>query len=163
MQKTEQQLRGIGGWLILFAISLVALPINLLSTYAKSERLFESPAFEAQVNSDQSWKALAFLETTAVGIAALFAIILIFLFFLKNPAFPAAYSLFAGLLIAKAVIHTCLIFSIPIIPKPSRNAILLRAIQTSLFWGAWWVYVLRSHRVRLTFTRRNSPPDSPLG
>ena len=164
MQKTEQQLRGIGGWLIPFAICLVVLPINLLSAYAKAVHVFEFPAFQAHVSADPSWKALSFLETTAVAIAALLSIILIFLFFLKNPAFPAAYSLFVGLLIAKAIIHTYLVFSIPVTTQAFRNGILLRAVQTSLFWGAWCAYMLRSRRVRLTFTRRiDPPPDSALG
>ena len=154
MPKTEEQLRGIGGWLILMALAIVSMPSTLLMAYEKAAHLFEMPVLRAHMAADLNWQALAFVETAGNGIAILPSVILIFLFFFKHRWFSMAFSFFAAYLVTVHLTQSYLVYAIPTISPTFRVSILLRSIYATVALTAWVTYVFRSRRVRLTFTRR---------
>jgi len=162
MPKTDQELRGLGGWLIWLAIILIGTPGNLSSHAEKAERVFHAPAMAALITPgtatyDPRWQTLVTIETSVTKWAVMPSLMLILLFFLKHRYFPMGFSLFACFMMALAIIRAYLVFSTPSTSDAYRNSVAGPTIVTLAFLAAWTTYLFRSRRVRLTFTRRVYP------
>jgi hypothetical protein len=165
MQKTDQELRGIGGWLILLAFVVIALPGNLLRHSEQAARLFRSPSAQPFLTSgspyfDAHWQALALIETAGFGCAFVPAVALIPLFFFKHRYFPTAFSMFGCYLAALAAAQLYCALIIPTMSLEFRGAVVTTSIASMAGVSIWIAYVFRSRRVRLTFTRSVYPSPS---
>jgi len=157
--KADQELRGLGGWLIVLAVFLMGVPWNLFSHAEKAGRVFATPEMKAITTPgtpsyDPRWQMLSTVETSATAVATVPAILLIVLFFLRHRSFAMAFSLFACYIISLGGVRVYLVFSTPSASEAYRNAVLQPSILSTAFLVVWITYVFRSRRVRLTFTRQ---------
>jgi hypothetical protein len=159
MPKTEQELRGLGGWLILLAIGLIAIPGGLLSHGQQMGQQFQQPGIEPFVTPgtaayDPRWQMLFTIETTAHGIAVIPALLIIILFFFKHRFFPVGFLMLAAYLMLLTFVRFFLVVSTSTIAQTYQSPIVLQSLFSLLVPGVWMAYILRSRRVRLTFIHR---------
>jgi hypothetical protein len=162
MAKTDQELQGLGGWLILLALVLLGMPGNFSAHVTNARRAFETPEARALMapgspTYDPRWQVLRTVETSATAVAIVPAIVLIVLFFVRHRSFAIAFSLLAIYIISLGFLRVFLVFSTPSSSEAYRNSVLQPSILSTAFLIAWIAYVFRSRRVRLTFTRRFYP------
>lgn len=118
----QNELEGIGGWLILVAIGLIFSPLIILgSTVSTNLPLLENPAAQAFLQSHPGIRALIAFE---VGSNVIFAVLLIalnYLFFTRRRSFPTYFIFYMilqlGLLSADTVLAHLLIPGAPISAK----------------------------------------------
>lgn len=159
------EIKGISGWLFLIAIGLVISPFRFyfttLSTYPD---FFENGSWYllTDPNSAKYVKGLSLLVYSEI-VFNLFLlssmIYLNFLFFSKKTTFPKAYIAIAliGLLYTPIDAFLASAFFPHIFPHPPLlEGETLRNFLTTLVSAAIWVpYMLKSHRVKNTFTEEH--------
>ena len=159
MPKTDQELQGLRGWLILLAIGLIGMPGNLISYTQKISEQFHQPGIAAFITAgtstyDPRWQMLFIVETSAHDLALIPAILLIFLFIFKHRSFPIVFSTFAGYLMVLTITKYYLIVSTPTLTRNYQSPILAQTSMSLIMFSIWIAYIFRSRRVRLTFTRQ---------
>jgi hypothetical protein len=162
MLETEEQLRGIGGWLILLAINIVLLPMSLVSHVAQAAQLFTKPAILARITPgsslyDAHWQALHVVESGGYGILILPTVALIALFFFRHRFFPVVCSAIMLCLVGLASTGVYLVFTIPTTTAFYRSTVTTSSVVRVVGCGLWIAYLWRSRRVRLTFVRECYP------
>jgi hypothetical protein len=159
--KKDEELEGLGGWLIIVGIGIFMSPIvalaKLLPIYSK-------------MFSDGSWKALMTQGTESyhpiwtpflisemalnLGFILIFLFI-IYLFFSKRAIFPKWYNsvliLYPIFLLFDAI---ALKFTLPIIPI--IDPFTLKQLAIALAEMGWIPYLLVSKRVKVTFVNKGS-------
>ncbi|WOX49080.1 DUF2569 family protein [Aeromonas sp. XH] len=158
------EIKGISGWLLLIAIGLVTSPLRFyfttLSTYPD---FFENGSWYllTDPNSAKYVKGLSLLVCSEIVFNLfLFSsmIYLNFLFFSKKTIFPKAYIAIAliGLLYTPIDAFLASAFFPQVFPPPLLEGEALRNFLTTLVSAAIWVpYMLKSHRVKNTFTEEH--------
>ena len=153
----NNELKGLGGWLILVGIGVVLNPIRLLVTLIPTFKpVFEDGAWEA-TTTEGSEAYIPYLGSLLVGeitfnaIMVAASIYLIYLFFSKYNLFPKLYI---------AIVTASLIF-IPldawvvtlIFPgEPMFNPDTTKEFMRSFIAGVIWIpYMHLSKRVKVTF------------
>jgi hypothetical protein len=146
----DQELTGIGGWLILVAISLVVNPLQMLRTLLVVDLPFLAhSSHDSFLNAHPPNAILAAFEITSESALLLVLLLLNYLFYRKSKRFPP---LMIGLLIAnfayRAINHFSLVSLHPgLNHAKGAQALVLMAISAAV----WIPYFLRSRRVELTF------------
>lgn len=158
MRKTDQELCGIGGWLILLAVAVVGMPGNLLRHSEWAGKVYAAPAMQrfllqGSPDFDPRWQAVSFIDTVGFGVAVIPAAILAVFFFLKLNSFPAFFTIFACVLSSLIAVRLYYVLIIPSVSPSFRTATIYSSAMSLLVLMAWIAYIFRSRRVRLTFTR----------
>lgn len=153
---TQARLNGIGGWLILFLIGHVLLPLRFIRTSCdvlsttmnvSSWRSFTDPLESGY----HAWWAPTLLFDLFFNIGGLlFSVLLVALFFTKRAAWPRAFALFLVVNLVGAVMDTILVDRIPAAAESLVTSI--RDIAPIVLAAAIWIpYVFLSKRVKATF------------
>lgn len=162
----DDDLKGLGGWLILVGIGVVLTPIRLLlSTFTLYKPILEDGTWEALTTAGADayhplWAPLLIGEMTYNVLMIAASIYLIYLFFSKHYLFPKVYialvliSLFFIPLDAWLV---AMIFPDEPIFDPHTTKEFLRTLIVGVIWIP---YMLISKRVKATFVEHM--PDKPM-
>ena len=151
--------RGLGGWLILPAISLFVLPIRIMGILINDFLpiflegywdVLTTPGSEAY---HHLWAPLIIFEITGNTLFIIFDIVLIFLFFTKSYRFPALFIAFLLLNFLFAIIDFFFADLIPAIAAESDPESVIAMIIGVLIWTP---YFLVSKRVKNTFLKPGS-------
>ncbi|WP_370652609.1 DUF2569 domain-containing protein [Sediminibacterium sp.] len=153
----NNELKGLGGWLILVGVGVVLSPIRLLVIYIPYYKsIFEDGRWEAftTVGSEAYipyFGAMLIGEITFNSIMVVVLIYLIFLFFSKHHLFP---KIFIGIFVASIIfifldaLLVTMVFPDESIFDPKTTIALMQALIGCLIWVP---YMLVSKRVRATF------------
>lgn len=159
VEGNNEDLRGIGGWLILVMIGLVVSPIRIgWVLYSDYLPMFQDGTWEMLTVPGgeayhELWKPLLAFEIAGNVITILLALITLFLLIRKSrwtPGFAIAW-LLLGLVFVVA--DYLLAQKIPLIVELGTDPETMREIVRSIIGAAIWVpYWLVSKRVKATFT-----------
>lgn len=158
----QHPLYGVGGWLILVAIGMIAAPVRILVTLA--------PVYGAIDYASLHPTMFAFVlgEIAVNAVLVLWSIANMFLLFSKNPLFPRSWiglmALSAVFVPADAVITKLVVDSIgqPMDWGQIFDLDTTREIGRAIVGAAVWIpYALISRRVNVTFLGRVRA-DDPL-
>lgn len=153
----NNELKGLGGWLILVGIGVVVAPIRLLAfSIPTFKPIFEDGTWEAltTVGSkayDPLWAPLLIGEISFNAIMIVATLCLIFLFFSKHYFFPKLYIGIAVVSLIFIPFDAWLVTRIfPSEPMfdPDTTREFMRALIGTLIWVP---YMLVSKRVKATF------------
>jgi hypothetical protein len=152
-------LQGLGGWLVLVGLGLLATPIRfsfvLLQTYPP---LFRDGTWEALTSPDGAYYHPAWLPillTEMLGNAFFIAasLHLLALYYRKSARFPLRYMIFLAANLAFILIDAAAVKLVlpnePILDPDTTKEVLRAAIGA----GIWIPYMLLSERVKNTFVR----------
>lgn len=155
----EENVEGIGGWLVLVALGVVFSPIRIvLELFSIYSGLFSDGTWEFLTTPSTElyhplWAPIILGELFINGALVLAWIVAIFLFFSKKRIFPKWY---IGILLFTLVFIILDAFAIKVV-LPSELAFddetakeLVRSIIASLIWIP---YMLVSKRVKATFIK----------
>lgn len=153
--------RGIGGWLLVAALVVIAMPIRILLTMGQALPSYAGDVWGALTTAGNSsfhplWAPLLTFELAANLALLVFSVLLAILFFTKRTSAP---HVFVGLLAASLVIQgvdVLLTGALPAAATPdkSQTAEFVRSAVALVLWGA---YFSRSRRVDATFVERRRP------
>ncbi|MFN3581823.1 MAG: DUF2569 domain-containing protein [Pseudomonas sp.] len=162
----DDELKGLGGWLILLGIGLVISPIRLLFVLIPTYKpIFEDGTWEAVTNpaSIDYIPHLAVLligEMAANTVVILAFFYLIYLFFSKHYLFPKVLICVAAVSVIMIPLDAWLVtkvFPDEQMFDPETTKEFLRSL---VFAGIWIPYMFLSKRVQQTFVKE--VPDSQL-
>jgi hypothetical protein len=151
-------LRGIGGWLVLVAIGLIARPVLSVVSLVQLAPALSADAWyrltdPAGTAYHPLWAPLLLFEVAANVALAVASVLLIVLFFQQRRMFPRT---FVALLAAQVVVTLVDAAGTALLPAdeagPAMESIEL-AVSTLSSSVVWILYLLRSRRVKLTFVR----------
>ena len=153
----QQDLQGLGGWLILVGIGMVVGPIRMGFTYFPLYKdIFESGAWNVLTTPGTSayhpfWGPLLSLEII-INVGLLIAMVyLAYLFFTKRKQFPKFYIGIAVFSLVFVIIDA-LSSKIVLPNEPIFDPDTLKDLIQQLIAVVIWVpYMLRSKRVKATF------------
>ena len=149
--------KGIGGWLLLLAFSLVALPGRVAMNQKDAREAFSSPELAALIRSDSptydvNWFVLYSCALPALYVVGFLGLILLPYFFTKSRLFPLAFSLFAAFVVALNTVELIASFKAPGVDASYRESIIIQGTVGSSVLILWTLYLFRSRRARNTFT-----------
>jgi hypothetical protein len=148
--------RGIGGWLLLVALGLVAQPFRLVSTMAQTYapldadtwRQLTTPGMQAY---HPMWGPLLTFEIAGNIVLVIGSVVLLFLFFAKKRIFPRAVVMFMVASLIFLAADELLGNMIPDITSDHKS--ITEIIRYALTAAIWIPYFLTSKRVKATFVR----------
>ncbi len=150
----EDQL-ALGGWVIVLGVGL------LLSALIQFGSLFSFNYFSKdlwatlQETGGRRMQVLQLVELTLVVIQLCSIIALLYWYANRRDIFPQLFLWYLGIMIGGTLLMTFLDGLVP--PKELSHPMLLkivpRLVQGVLYAAIWGTYVIRSERVRYTFTR----------
>lgn len=156
----NDELKGLGGWLILVGIGVVLGPIRLLATLIPTFKpVFEDGVWEA-LTTEGSEAYTPYFSSLIVGeivfntIIVTASIYLIYLFFTKHYLFPKIY---IGIVAASLVFIPldAWVATIVFPDEPMFDPATTKEFMKSLITGVIWVpYMLFSKRVKVTFVEK---------
>jgi hypothetical protein len=146
-----RHLEGIGGWLLLVALAVIANPIVLLvSMIREYAPLFVTPHVWDVLQAQPRLHALVLFEAATNVISFLIVLALVFLFFKTKKSFPAFYIMYlvlhCGFLIADLYLVHAAVPGLAIRAQDAASA--SRSILMALIWIP---YMVVSRRVKATF------------
>ncbi len=155
--------RGLGGWLILPMISIVAMPLRLLKDTwdtlpSYSASTWSQLTVSGGARYDASMAPLLLGELAANILQVAFALLLVGLFFRRRTSLPRAFVAFlatSGVIQALDMVFTSLALGSAHGTTPAAVADLTRIVISGAIWGS---YFLVSKRVAATFVERLQPP-----
>ena len=158
--KSEQELKGLGGWLILVGLGLLLSPVRLSIEMISMYQGFISEGAWGLLTTPtspvyhSSW-ALHNVGEAIVNVAIVFfSVYLIYLFFLKKMIFPRYYCGFLLFIVIFLFIDALLIqIMLPDEPlfDEERGRDFFRSVLACLIWIP---YMRVSKRVKLTFVEK---------
>ncbi len=170
----NNELKGLGGWLILVGIGVVIAPIRLLVTYIPILKpIVEDGTWEALTTAgseayDPLWAPLLIGEIAFNSIMVAASIYLIYLFFTKHCFFPKLYIgiVFVSLIfiLLDAWFVTKVLHNEPKF-DPETTKEFMRTLVGAVIWVP---YMLVSKRVKATFgetmpNNQMQPTDESVG
>ncbi len=162
----NNDLKGLGGWLILVGLGIVISPIGLLATLVpRYKPIFEDGTWEALTTAGSEvynpyFSSLLVGEITVNTIIVAASIYLIYLFFSKHYLFPKLYIGIIGASLIFILLDAWLVTKV--FPgEPMFDPETTKEFMKSLFPGVIWIpYMLVSKRVRVTFVE--SMPNAQI-
>lgn len=163
--RNENELKGLGGWLILVGIGVVIFPIRLLmTTVSIYVPIFQDGTWEALTDAGSEtyhpfWAPLLISEVAYNSIMVLVSLYLIYLFFSKHYLFPKVYIAIVGASIVFIPLDAWLVTKV--LPgEPMFDPETSKEFMRVLIGGLIWVpYMLISKRVKATFVEKM--PNKP--
>ena len=155
----EEPLEGIGGWLWLVALGIVASPLRIIFLiFPLYSEIFKDGSWEILTSSGTEayhpmWAPIILAEMTINAALVLTWIFVGFLFFLKKAIFPKFYIgtlLFTLVFIIIDAMAVKIIFPNDPIFDPDTTKELVRTLVACLIWIP---YILISKRVQATFVK----------
>lgn len=155
----NNELKGLGGWLILVGAGVVISPIRLLATLIPTYKpIFEDGTWEALTTPGTDsyipfFSALLIGEMTYNAIIVAVSVAAIYLFFSKSYLFPRVY---VGILAASLIFVTLDAWLVnKIFPDiPMFDPETIKEFSKALGAAVIWIpYMLISERVRVTFVQ----------
>lgn len=155
----EKKLEGLGGWLILVGIGIIASPIRMIAViYPGYSKLFTDGSWQALTTSGTEsynpfWAPILISEIAINGALILVWFFIAFLFFTKKRLFP---KLFIGIWVfSLAFILVDAVAIRAVLPNeeifdPDTTKEFARSLITALIWVP---YMLLSKRVKATFVK----------
>ena len=157
---SDNELKGLGGWLILVGIGVVIAPIRLLVTYIPMYKpIFEDGTWEALTSVNSSvynplWGPLLLGEIVYNSIMVAASIYLIYLFFSKHYLFPKLYIAIVAVSLVFIPLDAWLVTKI-LPAEPIFGPETTKEFMRVLIGGLIWVpYMLISKRVKATFVEK---------
>ena len=158
-------IRGIGGWLILAALNVIATPIVMLAVMGKVLPSYAGDVWGAVTTAGSSsyhhlWAPLLTFELAANLALLVFSVLLAVLFFKRRSSVPRIFVGFLAVVCATQAVDMLLMSAIPAAAadKPPIGEFARSAIALVL-WGG---YFMRSRRVRATFVERHRSAPSAV-
>jgi len=152
----------IGGWLLLLALGVGAMPLRLLYQLFKLAPGYSLDTWSALATGASASLVPLLLFELAVNLAMLvFAVALAVMFFQRRRGAPTLYIAISAFAVLVQAIDLAWVAALPsgAVPDSTDWATLVRSILGLLAWG---VYLRRSKRVRATFIRsRQVRPPTP--
>lgn len=156
----DNELKGLGGWLILVGIGVVIAPIKLLVTYIPLYKpLFEDGTWEALTSVSSPtynalWGPLLVGEGAYNSLMAAASIYLVYLFFTKHYLFPKLYIAIVAASLVFIPLDAWLITKI-LPAEPMFDPETAKEFMSVLIVGLIWVpYMCISRRVKATFVEK---------
>lgn len=155
----EENVEGIGGWLVLVALGVVFSPIRIvLELFSIYSGLFSDGTWEFLTTPSTElyhplWAPIILGELFINGALVLAWIVAIFLFFSKKRIFPKWY---IGILLFTLVFIILDAFSIKVVlpTEPAFDDETAKELVRSIIGCLIWIpYMLVSKRVRATFIK----------
>jgi len=153
-------LKGLGGWLILVGIGVVIAPFRLAYGYGPMYfSIFTDGTFEILTNTVSEayhplWGPLLIVEALYNSLMVLVSVYLIYLFFSKHYLFPKIYIAIVGVSLVFIPLDAWL-GSFVITDEPMFDPATTKEFIRTLIGGIIWVpYMLVSKRVKATFIER---------
>lgn len=151
--------QGIGGWLVLAAISILVAPLVALAAFAQ---IWPALQWETWVALTTPGSISYSLLSAAHVLFAVFAntglvilgVLLIVLFFRKRSSLPRVIVGVYAFAIAAALLDIALMLAAPGELDASQDKVLMTELRQSVVLALWIAYFLRSRRVALTFVNR---------
>ena len=163
---SQDELKGLGGWLILVGLGVVVAPFRMLfNTLPAYEPLLQSDIWHALTSPDSAayhplWGPLLIGEIAVNSAIFLASLYLIYLFFAKHRWFPSAY---IGIVMFSLVFipADAWLVSIVLPEEPMFDPETTKEFVRTLIGAVIWIpYMLVSKRVKATFTE---PQEKPFG
>jgi len=152
-----KRLEGIGGWLVLVAVGLIASPIfmavgliqDVLPAFSGGTwaRLTEA----GSPNYHPLWAPLLIMEVSGTSLFILFSLVLLVLFFMKKMSVPRLVIIFLLANLAFVVIDYFLAMRIPLVASMPDESTPAQIARQAVSCVIWIPYFLRSKRVKNTF------------
>ena len=170
----DNELKGLGGWLILVGIGVVIAPIRLLVTYVPLYKtIFEDGTWEALTTVGSEvynplWAPLLIGEIVYNSVMVVASIYLIYLFFSKHYLFPKLYIAIIAISLVFIPLDAWLVTKV-LPSEPMFDPETTKEFMRTLISGLIWVpYMLISKRVKLTFVEKMPnkqirPTDESIG
>lgn len=155
----DEELKGLGGWLILVGIGVIISPIQLLVTYIPIYNIFEDGTWEAltTVGSEAYnplWGPLLIGEIVYNAAMVAVSIYLIYLFFSKHHLFPKVYIAIVAVSLVFIPLDAWLVTKV-LPTEPMFDPETAKEFMRAFVSGCIWVpYMLISKRVKLTFVEK---------
>ena len=166
MSTVDEELRGLGGWLILVAIGLCISPIRLAVTMMNdllpifSEGYWEILTTPGSEVYHRLWGPLIIFEIIGNAFFIIFNIILILLFFTKSYRFLTLTIAFLSLNFLFLIGDFFLADLIPAVASEDDGESVKEVFKTVISAMIWIPYLLASKRVKNTFVKQDS--NKPL-
>ncbi|MES2820995.1 MAG: DUF2569 domain-containing protein [Pseudomonadota bacterium] len=154
---SNNELKGLGGWLILVGIGVVVSPFRLAYAYGPLYySIFTDGTFQVLTNSASEayhplWGPLLVAEALYNSLIVLASVYLIYLFFSKHYLFPRLYITIVGVSLVFIPLDAWL-GSFVITDEPMFDPATAQEFFRTLISGVIWIpYMLLSKRVKATF------------
>ncbi len=158
MEKDQNKLKGLGGWLILPALGLIITPFRMgLQFYRDMLPTLTPKIWNALTNSSSAtyhplWGPLIVFEIIANLALFFYTLWLLWLFFRKLKHVPRLFVIWLVLLAAIQIVDLLLANQIPAIATQPTDQESLKDLIRSIIGAAIWIpYFIRSKRVKNTF------------
>lgn len=161
--QTDQQLTGIGGWLILVAIALIGSIIRITITLYQTFETFSYPIEQIadyfSISSSAFFTFLLF-EAISNSLFWLFTLYLTYLFFKKDYRVPKYFIFWCVINLIVLVIDGGISNSLGF-PEDLTGST-KEVIRQSVYCAIWIPYFLRSVRVKNTFVHNKPSTESRI-
>ncbi len=153
----NQELVGIGGWLIVLAIGVTLRPLLLLRGFWDTFRLIWAHRVwvsRTDIESVSYSPAFALLVSAEVACAALFfiwSLVIVYQFFAKKRSLPRLYVTYLVVVTSWAIGRAVWLSNTDLATPATMTAETMSAVQFFIYTAIWCPYLLKSRRVKNTF------------
>ena len=161
---SQRELQGIGGWLILIAISLIIQPLRLAWQIGTMWIEYPPHVWNAlTVPGSNSyhwlWQPVVMFELSANICWFVFALLMLVLFFKKRHAFPKLYIIYFFTTLSLNLVDYFVADCIPAVAKNADISDKKEIIQYGVTVCIWSFYLMKSQRVKNTFVEKATPQN----
>lgn len=150
MKLNSERLEGIGGWLLLVALFVIAAPFVQLAGFVEGAEGYKSIIALGQ--TDPLWAGLLGISAFVTGVFLAWACFNVYLFFSQKVDFKKSYISFLLVNSLFLILDTAALVYIDDSLVSSNDLI---KTSGSIFGAIFWsLYIYRSERVRNTFVRK---------
>jgi hypothetical protein len=158
METTQNEPKGIGGWLIPPALALIFTPfLSGYQFYQDMLPVFKSEVWNALTTSGSAayhplWRSVIIIEVISNLILIIFTFWLLWLFFNKSNRTPKLFIVWLIMFPAIQIIDLLLTNQIPVVAADPIDPETIKNLVRSIVAAAIWIpYFLISKRVKNTF------------
>lgn len=154
---SEQELKGVGGWLILVVIGLVITPFRVVYILMDSYwPIFRDGTWSFLTAPDSDayhslWGPLILFEIVGNLGAMILALVTLWFVFKKSKFVPKLAITWLGWNVGFVVIDFFIAPLIPVVAAQANTEIVRELVRSVVSAGIWIPYFLVSKRVRVTF------------